>query len=322
MKMLYRNDDMLLRIAQADAYALAVEYVSRKKHPQLFEDVLKFEKFHRNPERQHTSLSAGSYSDDTQMSISVAETLIANVEPLTSSLLSLHDHQRIKQEFSNGFYEAFKRDPRDGYSRAFQAILEQSTSADHMRSLIVPTSVANGAAMRSVPLGVVPNDSQIYWLASTQASITHDNWGGMSSSRAIALMSYYALYMPTDFSKMHQWCCLVDPTFQLFEKPWKGGVGLKNNMGEGWGIGIQTAWAVHTLLTTKTSLMDILRQVIEWRGDTDSVAAIAWGIASCRYQDEVLPSFLTTDLEPHTQFGVKFLKDLGKKLMDTYEEAV
>lgn len=320
--MLNRNDLMLLRIAQADAYALAVEYVSRKKHPQLFEDVLKFEKFHRNPERQHTSLSAGSYSDDTQMSISVAETLIANEKLMKGSLISIHDHARLRLSFGNGFYDAFRRDQRDGYSRAFQKILEESNSADHMRSLIVPNSVANGAAMRAVPLGVIPDVSQIYWVASTQASVTHDTWGGMASSRAIALMSHYALCEPTDFSKMHEWCLRIDPTFQLFERPWKGGVGLKSTDPEGLGIGVCTAWAVHTLLTTKTSLMDILRQVIEWRGDTDSVAAIAWGIASCRYQDEVLPSFLTTDLEPHTQFGVKFLKDLGKKLMDTYEEAV
>lgn len=320
--MRYRNDDMLLRIAQGDAYALAVEYVSREKHSQLFDDVLKFEKFHRHPVFLHSNLSAGSYSDDTQMSISVAETLIANEALMKGSLISIHDHARLRLSFGNGFYDAFRRDPRDGYSRAFQAILEKSTSADHMRSLIIANSVANGACMRAVPLGVIPDPSQIYWVASTQASVTHDTRGGMASARAIALMSHYALYEPSDFSNMHEWCLRIDPTFQLFEMPWSGGVGLKSTDPEGLGIGVCTAWAVHTLLTTKTSLMDILKQVIEWRGDTDSVAAIAWGIASCRYRDEQIPTFLTRDLEPHTRFGVSFLKEMGTKLMNTYDVLV
>lgn len=59
----------------------------------------------------------------------------------------------------------------------------------------------------------------------------------------------------------------------------------------------------------------MMRRLIDWGGDTDSVAAIAWGIASCRFPDEVLPEFLARDLEPGGAFGVGFLRGLGERLM-------
>jgi ADP-ribosylglycohydrolase len=65
--------------------------------------------------------------------------------------------------------------------------------------------------------------------------------------------------------------------------------------------------------------MGILQKTIEWGGDTDSVCAIAWGIASARYQDEQLPEFLERDLELGRKYGAAFLKDLGKQLMETYD---
>lgn len=64
--------------------------------------------------------------------------------------------------------------------------------------------------------------------------------------------------------------------------------------------------------------MAIMRRLLEWGGDTDSVAAIAWGIASSRYQDEVLPEFMERDLEPGSEYGVAFLKGLGVQLMAKY----
>jgi ADP-ribosylglycohydrolase len=83
---------------------------------------------------------------------------------------------------------------------------------------------------------------------------------------------------------------------------------------------MNTVWAVHTLLTEETSLMGILRRAILWGGDTDSVCAIAWGIASCRYQDEQLPEFFERDLESGRdgKYGPAFLKELGRELMSVY----
>jgi ADP-ribosylglycohydrolase len=62
-----------------------------------------------------------------------------------------------------------------------------------------------------------------------------------------------------------------------------------------------------------------MSRVASWGGDTDSVAAIAWGIASARYPDEVLPQFLEIDFEAgRGNYGAQFLKDLGEQLMCKY----
>jgi hypothetical protein len=83
-------------------------------------------------------------------------------------------------------------------------------------------------------------------------------------------------------------------------------------------VGIATARAVMTLLMTERSLLDIARRAIEWGGDTDSVLAIAWGIASCRMHDE-LPPFFDGGLE-NGPYGYKFLTQLGQLLMTKYDQ--
>lgn len=116
------------------------------------------------------------------------------------------------------------------------------------------------------------------------------------------------------------WGTQYCPAFEHFREPWVGPVQENSKDGKGLGVGLNTAWAVHTLLTTETSLMEILKRTIEWGGDTDSVGAIAWGIASCRHQDEQLPEFFERDLElgRNPAYGPAYLKELGRQLMDAY----
>lgn len=303
--MRHSNPNMLLRIAQADAYAVACEYVKKKEHPELFEEAFKFERYLQHP--TYHKLKPGMYTDDTQMSIAVAEVLMSVSDPKY-------------EDFADAFFRCFKRDERDGYSRGFQAILEEAKDSTHMRSLLKPDSNKNGAAMRSVPLGVLRKPDRIVELAALQAGITHQTWGGVNSSIAVALMSHFALYDRRGFDSMYGWCSQYLPAFEYFREPWEGGVGHKNTDKRNLGVGMCTAHAVHTLLVEEKSLMGILRRTLEWGGDTDSVAAIAWGIASARYQDEVLPEFLERELEAqgNPQYGPRFLKDTGLKLMTVF----
>lgn len=322
--MRHRNDDMLLRIAQADAYGMAREYVKTKDFPEHVAECLKLERYIAHP--SYHKVPAGTYTDDTQMSVANAEVLIKDQRALKAwcnlTLTGMTFASRLNlsaKTFVEAYYEAFKRDPRDGYSRGFQTILEESQSPDHLRQLIVPNSRANGAAMRSVPLGVIKDVQELVHIAGTQASVTHATYGGINSSVAVALMSHYALYDRRGFSSMLGWGLQHCPAFEHFREPWVGPVQEASKDCKGLGVGLNTAWAVHTLLTTETSLMGILKRVIEWGGDTDSVAAIAWGIASSRYRDEALPEFLERDLEANNPtYGVAFLKQLGTQLMDAY----
>ncbi len=309
MKMRHPNPNILLRIAQGDAYGMAREYVKTSEYPEHVAECLKFERYLAHP--SYHKMLPGQYSDDSQMSVAVAETLLK--APANPTSLTSHD-------FSDSFFIAFKRAQRDGYSRHFQSILERAKDTTHMRSLIPPNSNKNGAAMRSVPLGVLSDPKEIIKVASIQAAVTHATWGGINSSISVALMSHFALYDRRGFDSMHGWCTNWLPAHEHFREPWVGPVQENSKDGKGLGVGMNTAWAVQTLLTTETSLMGILKRCIEWGGDTDSVAAIAWGVASCRYQDEVLPAFLETDLEKANggKYGPAFLKDIGKRLMEAY----
>ena len=73
--MKYPNPNMLLRIAQGDAYCMATEFIKLPAYENLKQEALKFEKYLKHP--THT-LGAGRYTDDTQMSIAVAEVLLGD----------------------------------------------------------------------------------------------------------------------------------------------------------------------------------------------------------------------------------------------------
>lgn len=299
--MRHSHPNMLLRIGQADAYAIAYEYVKDKA---LQTEMLKFERFHRHP--TYEALRPGCYTDDTQMSVAVSEVLIEK------------GAEAKAEDYAEAFFRCFKRDPRDGYSRGLQAILEEAKDATHMRSLIVPNSNKNGGCMRAVPIGVLKDVKQVMDVAATQASVTHATWGGINSAMAVALMSHFALYDRRSFASMFMWCRNQLPSFEYFKEPWEGRVGSSSNDKRNIGVGMCTAHAVHTLLTTEDTLMGMLKKAIEWGGDTDSVASVAWGIASARHSGVNIPQFMYDDLEKDGSYGPAFLEDLGMRLMAAY----
>lgn len=298
--MQHPNPDMLVRIAQADAYAMALEYVDAVAHPELLARALRFERYLAHP--THHRVAAGSYTDDTQMSVAVAEVLLSCAEP------TAHD-------FGDAFFRCYARDPRHGYSRGFQALLERVRSADELRAALGARSDKNGAAMRSVPIGLLPDVERVVAIASVQAAVTHDTRGGIDSAVAVALMSHFAHHEGDGFDSMHRFCTRASPAFAPFARSWNGPVGVPENDKLGLGVGMCTAWAVSTLLVEETSLLAMMRRLLRWGGDTDSVAAIAWGIASARYPSEQLPAFFERDLEVGRPYGVEFLRDLGRRLM-------
>lgn len=302
--MLYPNPDMLLRIAQGDAYCMATEYVKLPRDQAIVDEALDFVHYCKHPTH---NLPAGSYTDDTQMSIAVAEVIDAE------QCCGLPDGDGFlmdKMVFAVSFVRCFRRDRRNGYSRNFQKFLESVYSGEEFLSKIKTDSDKNGAAMRAVPIGVLARPDIVLGVARNQARITHDTPGGILSAQAVALMSHYALYesMPLETEPLYDYCIKHLPAFDLLESPPDGPV-------KGPGVGIATARAVFHLLSERDSLLTTLEKVIRLGGDTDTVGAITLGIASCRVKTP-LPDFFEYGLEPGGPFGVPFLKALGKHLMN------
>ncbi|HEY3787360.1 MAG TPA: ADP-ribosylglycohydrolase family protein, partial [Urbifossiella sp.] len=99
---------MLLEIAIGDALGAGYEYndaALEKNRSNLFSGFIQHAKHH--------GIKPGMYTDDTQMSIAIAEAIISG-EPWQPRHIAAH------------FLSAFLRDPRDGYARGFQSFLETS----------------------------------------------------------------------------------------------------------------------------------------------------------------------------------------------------
>lgn len=274
---------MLLRIAQGDAFGMSCEF--RRKN---LEAALRFDSYIRHPE---WGPEAGCYTDDTQMSIAVARCVL-------SKTLG-------REDFAHQFVLCYKRDPRPQcYAQGFQSLLDSVWSGSELLRSVNPISSKNGAAMRSVPLGVLSTPSEVMRVAEVQACITHDTYGGVLSSQIVALASHYALYQPGPLSELRPW---LEGILDIMLLDWMGSPVKEPE------LGLATARAVVTLLGRETSLLGIAKTCLTWGGDTDSVLAIAWGIASARMRED-LPPFFYDGLEDGV-YGRVYLSNLGKVIM-------
>ena len=274
---------MLQEIAIADAYGAGFEFAAPEviaTHNNLHDYV---------PHQLYGML--GNYTDDTQMSLALSELLISNSDWTALNI-------------ANQFVRCFKRDPRQGYSKGFYSLLTQVEDGQQLLDSIRAISTRNGAAMRSVPLGVLADKRQLLAYAKQQAIITHNTAIGIASSRAVALSAHFGLYQLGDVSQL--------PAFLQSEEvgdwnyDWQHTVTVE---------AFDTVSAALSCLLRHDNQADLLQSCVALSGDTDSVAAIAVGIASCfTSYSKNLPEHLKQTLnEP--QYGMAYLAELDKQLL-------
>jgi ADP-ribosyl-[dinitrogen reductase] hydrolase len=165
---------MLVELAVGDAYGAGFEYVS----PALVRAHNDLSGYRTHPRH---AIPAGNYTDDTQMSLAIAEALVEGADwtPLT---------------LASRFVEVYRRDPREGYASRFHDFLERVTSGEQFLAGIRPASDKSGAAMRACPVGVLPDLAEVLARTRVQAAITHDTPDGIAAACAAALMPHYFLY--------------------------------------------------------------------------------------------------------------------------------
>jgi ADP-ribosylglycohydrolase len=305
--MRFPNPNLLLYTGMADAYAMSCEYIKFPRDEATLAEALHFKQYSPNPKY---SLRAGTYTDDTEMSVANARVLMAKrsgFQPI---------------DFADAYVNEFRRGgKRNGYSHDFQAFLERTKDGAEFLARIKPISNRNGAAMRAMPIGVLPTVPEVLAVATLQASLTHNTPSGRFSARFVALMAHYALYEDGALKDVGAYCArhlMADEDGahdfkRIVQNPWpmdRRVVGYSHEP-----VSITTVHAVATLVMTSSSLMDILERTLRMGGDTDSVAAIAWAIASCRFQHETLPEFFVRDLEHGNS---AYLSMIGTELMNAY----
>lgn len=275
---------MLLEIAIGDAYGAAFEYANQR----FVRERNNLVSYYQHPRH---GIRPGCYTDDTQMSLAVAEVIVQDV-PWTPNVLG------------DKFVEAFKRDPREGYAGGFYHFLQEVQDGEEFLARIRPRSDKSGAAMRAAPTGIFSTPAEVVERCTVQARLTHDTPDGIAAACAAALASHYFLYRHGPKAGLGRF--LEEHVPGQWNEPWTGKVGAK-----GW----MSVRAAITAVMAHGRLSDILRASIDFTGDVDTVAAIAMGAASCSEEiEQDLPKVLRHGLE-NGRFGRDYLQDLDQQLL-------
>ena len=273
---------MLLELAIADAYGAGFEYA---------DETIINNDLSRYVEHPRFRLIPGSYTDDTQMSIAIAEVIVAQA-PWTPKVLA------------DSFIRAFKRDSREGYAGSFYNFLVEIRDGAEFLAKIRPDSDKSGAAMRAAPIGIYPTPEKVIEAATIQAAITHNTPDGINAAVAAALMSHYFIYRLGAKRKLGEF--LKGYVSGEWSKPWEGKVKSK-----GW----MSVRAAITAVMRNDSMSELLQDCIAFTGDVDTVAAIALAAGSCSEEiRQDIPNHLVTGLE-NGAYGKDYLIGLDKQLM-------
>ena len=278
---------MMVELAIGDAYGAAFEYAKPEIVEACNDGAGYYFRGTGDPKAQ------GRYTDDTQMSVAVAEAIVSGAE-WTPLLLA------------DGFVTAFVRDKRKGYARNFQAFLETTKTGADFLATIRPDSDKSGAAMRAVPCGVFHTIAEVIEKTTVQARVTHDTPDGIDAAVAVALMSHYFLYDVGPKNELGAFLETHVPSHP-WNTTWDEKVGPK-----GW-MSVRAAVSAAMAHDTMT---DILRACVAYTGDVDTVATVALG--SCAASREVtqnLPYALMHGLENGT-YGRNYLSGLNAALLN------
>lgn len=274
---------MLLKTAIGDAYGVGFEF-----RPKAF--VLKHNQLEAYfPHERYETLHK-KYSDDTQMSIALAELIIAGTDWTATNI-------------ADKFVEVFQRDVRPGYSsRMYNALSTSKNGADFL-SNINDQSEGSGAAMRSGVIGLLKKEDEILAKAALQARTTHDTAIGVSSAQVVALATHYFAYALGPKKKVEAYIHSFLSVDWL--KAWNGPVFAK---------GDACVNAAITALKRNHTLAELLQDCISFTGDVDTVAAIAMGLAAFSKEiDQNLPQWMYDELENET-YGRDYLLGLDQRL--------
>ncbi len=281
---------MLLELAIGDAYGAGFEY-THTPHVRQYNTLTRYIQHPR-----HHGTKPGMYTDDTQMSLAIAETVLACQTQGARWSASL---------LAENFVRAFHRDPREGYARNFFHFLQATKTGEDFLENIHPTSDKSGAAMRAAPLGIFSTPGTVIERCIVQAKLTHDTPDGIHAACAAALMSHYFLYDVGSKQELGRW--LEGHVPGPWSVPWIGRVKSK-----GW----MSVRAAITALQSHQRLRDLLRACVAFTGDVDTVAAIALGAASSSPEyEQDLPTFLIQGLEDGP-FGRAYIQDLDRRLQE------
>ncbi|WP_048130888.1 ADP-ribosylglycohydrolase family protein [Methanolacinia petrolearia] len=301
---LSKAERMMLGIAIGDALGREYENIPRKE--------ITIEKV---PEGY--AKGTGIYTDDTQMSIAVAEAMISG-KPFEAETLALK------------FTEAYRRDRREGYSRETLSMLENSSTGEEFIASMTRKEKAarrsDGAAMRAVPIGLFPGTGDVIRNAIINSEISHAHQHAISASVAIALASHYFYYDRGPRKNIieyimlhmeHKWpniCSYLKTVNELEGFDHETILGEYADYGPPYTDAKPVLGAVLFIIKMHSdNPLEAIQETLSLGGDADTTLSMVLGIIMTDHPAGTLPEKLVRDLE-NGKFGRDYLLKLGKEL--------
>ena len=298
----------LLNFAIGDAYGSGFEFINKP-----FPFLNNLEEFYKNPNSKKDGsvfTPAGWFTDDTEMTLAIAETIIENdINDITPDI------------FIHKFLELFHTEKRPGYASGFYNFLLTVKDVNDFKSRIISTSDRNGAMMRSSPLGFIKDINPLLALTEMQASITHNTFSSIISAKIISLLYHYTIYnlgkkvdcisfIKENLYKNYEFRSDIHPDIQdeYFNKiePLSGKISLN---------GFKASLNILDLFLSHNNEKDLLLDVIDRTGDTDTGASLALGLAtlSSEYEHNLPNDFIDKfkNMEPQINRLLKVNNDLN-----------
>jgi poly(ADP-ribose) glycohydrolase ARH3 len=254
------------------------------------------------------------YTDDTQMAIGLAETLVA--------------HGEIREDALRAAFLA-NYDPARGYGPGARRILGAMAAGDDDRDLarrIFPGgSLGNGAAMRAAPVGLLFCDDLdlVAEQARLSALPTHVHPIGVDGARLIALA--VALAMRAGRLDRRAFFRELAARAETEEFRWQLATAARlratdpvGTFGNSLEAHRSVTTAIALFAATPTDYPAAIRRAIGMGNDTDTLAAMAGAISGAHLGLSAVPAHLVARLEDGPK-GRTYLLELAGRLHEAHQ---
>lgn len=261
---------------------------------------------------EHASGEPIYYTDDTQMTISVAQTLIE---------LGRIDKHFLAQKFAENYH------PDRGYGQGARQIINAIGHGEDWEKLAATIfngkgSLGNGAAMRAAPIGLffAPDLVRVASEAALSASPTHTHEIGIDAARLLAVAVALAALSSGESFDRRSFLSELLATSQTEEFQWQLGHALELRPFSSlitFGNTLEAHRSVTTAIMCFVDSPDhydqAIARAIGQGDDVDTLAAMTGALSGARLGLNAIPAHLVQCLEDHYQ-GRTFLFELAEQL--------
>lgn len=265
------------------------------------------DKLVKNPDRETLY-----YTDDTQMMLGVAETLVEH---------GAIDEDHLCQRFAENYQ------PERGYGRGARLIIEAVHRGSEARRAVAANvfpggSLGNGAAMRVAPVGLLfSHDHERLWAESRASAIpTHVNPVGIEGAQIMALAVGLAL-RATTFDRREFWNELHRrTTTEEFHWAIKSAASMRRS--DSLSVLGSTLYAHKSVVTAiacfarfPTDFESAIGAAISLGDDTDTLSAMAGALCGAFGGIQCVPGERIAELEEGTK-GRSYITRLAESLYE------